>query len=106
MTELELPEEPVLELLNSVSTAKRVAALALHADHFGQRKETHRVKAEQNGTLAPRKDRRVKDGSQAKGHRTAQAAGQGGAVVRKQGKQGDKLGSKSRSVGKAGKTST
>ncbi|GAA5955499.1 hypothetical protein JCM3765_006796 [Sporobolomyces pararoseus] len=65
LTELELPEEPVLELLNSVSIAKRMANIALHQEGFGSKQENNRKKA---GI--------VKGG----GSETAKAAGKGGAV--------------------------
>ncbi|PWN95818.1 DEAD-domain-containing protein [Tilletiopsis washingtonensis] len=45
MTEHEMPEEEVLERLNAVSTAKRVAAMELHDTHFGERQEAHKKKA-------------------------------------------------------------
>lgn len=106
LTELALPEEPVLELLNSVSVAKRVASLALHSEGFGLKQATNRKKAEDEGRLVKRADRRVGGGhghehgkgkgkgkgknedagsgrGNAKATATVQAAGQGGAGVRR-----------------------
>ncbi|KAG8701630.1 putative RNA helicase [Ceratobasidium sp. 395] len=45
LTELNLPEEKVLEGLNAVSTAKRVANMELHDSEFGKREEIHKKKA-------------------------------------------------------------
>ncbi|KAG8746553.1 putative RNA helicase [Ceratobasidium sp. 428] len=45
LTELSLPEEKVLEGLNAVSTAKRVANMELHDSEFGKREEIHKKKA-------------------------------------------------------------
>lgn len=45
LTELELPEETVLESLNIVSTARRVANLAMHDSGFGERQATNKAKA-------------------------------------------------------------
>ncbi|KAG9105074.1 putative RNA helicase [Ceratobasidium sp. 370] len=45
LTELSLPEEKVLERLNVVSTAKRVANMELHDSEFGKREEIHVKKA-------------------------------------------------------------
>jgi len=45
LTEMTLPEEKVLEKLNMVSTAKRVANLELHDSDFGQREEVYKIKA-------------------------------------------------------------
>lgn len=44
MEELILPEEAVLEHLNKVSTAKRVATMNLHDDKFGEKQELRRKK--------------------------------------------------------------
>ncbi|KAI0711067.1 DEAD-domain-containing protein [Cerioporus squamosus] len=44
LTELELPEERVLEKLNAVSTAKRLANMELHDSDFGKREEIHKIK--------------------------------------------------------------
>uniref|UniRef100_A0A0K3CFT9 BY PROTMAP: gi/342321531/gb/EGU13464.1/ ATP-dependent RNA helicase DBP8 [Rhodotorula glutinis ATCC 204091] n=2 Tax=Rhodotorula toruloides TaxID=5286 RepID=A0A0K3CFT9_RHOTO len=44
LQELELPEEPVLELLNSVSMAKRMANMELHSEGFGARQENNKKK--------------------------------------------------------------
>ncbi|GAA5862534.1 hypothetical protein JCM8547_002096 [Rhodosporidiobolus lusitaniae] len=72
LEELELPEEPVLELLNSVSMAKRMANMALASEKFGERKENN---AKKNGTL-PDKSR----GARGAENKSAEAAGKGGAV--------------------------
>jgi len=45
LEELNLPEEKVLENLNSVSTAKRLANMELHDSDFGKREEIHRIKS-------------------------------------------------------------
>ncbi|PWN52230.1 DEAD-domain-containing protein [Violaceomyces palustris] len=45
MEELEMDEEAVLEKLNQVSTAKRVATMALHDEGFGERQERNKKKA-------------------------------------------------------------
>lgn len=39
-----LPESKVLEKLNDVSTAKRLAHMELHDSEFGKREEIHEVK--------------------------------------------------------------
>ncbi|KAI0751574.1 DEAD-domain-containing protein [Daedaleopsis nitida] len=44
LTELELPEGKVLEKLNAVSTAKRLANMELHDSDFGKREEIHKIK--------------------------------------------------------------
>ncbi|KAK4049407.1 putative RNA helicase [Microbotryomycetes sp. JL201] len=46
LEELELPEEPVLELLNSVSIAKRMANMDLHSQGFGLKQQTNKKKNE------------------------------------------------------------
>lgn len=46
MTEHSMPEETVLEKLNAVSTAKRVATMALHDAKFGQQQERNKQKAQ------------------------------------------------------------
>ncbi|KAN0061005.1 putative RNA helicase [Thecaphora frezii] len=47
LTELEgMDEEEVLQHLNKVATAKRVATMALHHDRFGERQERNKKKAE------------------------------------------------------------
>ncbi|GAA5891409.1 hypothetical protein JCM5296_006517 [Sporobolomyces johnsonii] len=71
LEELPLPEEPVLELLNSVSIAKRMANMALHSEGFGQKQENNRKK-HGGGQGEPR--------SGGAGAASAQAAGSGGAV--------------------------
>ncbi|KEP52387.1 ATP-dependent RNA helicase dbp8 [Rhizoctonia solani 123E] len=45
LTELSLPEDKVLEGLNAVSTAKRIANMELHDSEFGKREEVHAKKA-------------------------------------------------------------
>ncbi|KAF8450450.1 P-loop containing nucleoside triphosphate hydrolase protein [Boletus edulis BED1] len=44
LTTLTLPEDRVLDKLNAVSTAKRVANMELHDSNFGQREEIHKIK--------------------------------------------------------------
>ncbi|EPT03636.1 hypothetical protein FOMPIDRAFT_1028500 [Fomitopsis schrenkii] len=44
LTEMTLPEEKVLEKLNAVSTAKRLANMGLHDSEFGKREEIHKLK--------------------------------------------------------------
>lgn len=44
LSEMTLPEEQVLENLNAVSTAKRLANMELHDSNFGKREEIHRIK--------------------------------------------------------------
>ncbi|KAI0796832.1 P-loop containing nucleoside triphosphate hydrolase protein [Abortiporus biennis] len=44
LTEMTLPEPKVLEKLNDVSTAKRLANMELHDSDFGKREEIHRIK--------------------------------------------------------------
>ena len=44
LQELDLPEGPVLELLNAVSIAKRMANMALHAEGFGKKQERNKLK--------------------------------------------------------------
>ncbi|KAF8655262.1 hypothetical protein AX16_003163 [Volvariella volvacea WC 439] len=46
LTEMTLPEGKVLEKLNTVSTAKRLAQMELHDSDFGRREEIHRLKQE------------------------------------------------------------
>ncbi|KAF8138544.1 P-loop containing nucleoside triphosphate hydrolase protein [Boletus edulis] len=45
LTTLTLPEDRVLDKLNAVSTAKRVANMELHDSNFGQREEIHKIKS-------------------------------------------------------------
>ncbi|CAE6432496.1 unnamed protein product, partial [Rhizoctonia solani] len=49
LTELNLPEDKVLEGLNAVSTAKRIANMELHDSEFGKREEIHAKKAAKLG---------------------------------------------------------
>ncbi|KAF8974298.1 P-loop containing nucleoside triphosphate hydrolase protein [Flammula alnicola] len=44
LEEMTLPEDKVLDKLNVVSTAKRVANLELHDSNFGKREEIHQIK--------------------------------------------------------------
>ncbi|KAI0772067.1 P-loop containing nucleoside triphosphate hydrolase protein [Trametes elegans] len=44
LTELALPEGKVLEKLNAVATAKRLANMELHDSDFGKREEIHKIK--------------------------------------------------------------
>ncbi|KAM0792864.1 hypothetical protein ACM66B_002627 [Microbotryomycetes sp. NB124-2] len=46
LEELDLPEEPVLELLNAVSIAKRMANMDLHSQGFGAKQQTNKKKNE------------------------------------------------------------
>jgi len=45
LTEMDLPEGKVLEKLNAVSTAKRLANMELQDSEFGKREEIHRIKS-------------------------------------------------------------
>ncbi|WOO85035.1 ATP-dependent RNA helicase DBP8 [Vanrija pseudolonga] len=45
LTELELPEETVLENLNKVSVARRVATMEMHDSGFGERQAINKAKA-------------------------------------------------------------
>ncbi|KAF8524616.1 P-loop containing nucleoside triphosphate hydrolase protein [Hysterangium stoloniferum] len=47
LLEMTLPEEKVLEKLNAVSTAKRLANMELHDSNFGKREKIHKMKKEQ-----------------------------------------------------------
>ncbi|KAF8897484.1 P-loop containing nucleoside triphosphate hydrolase protein [Infundibulicybe gibba] len=44
LVEMTLPETKVLEKLNAVSTAKRLANMELHDSDFGKREEIHKIK--------------------------------------------------------------
>ncbi|KAI0824747.1 P-loop containing nucleoside triphosphate hydrolase protein [Trametes gibbosa] len=44
LTEMALPEGKVLEQLNAVATAKRLANMQLHDSDFGKREEIHKIK--------------------------------------------------------------
>ncbi|KAF8351514.1 P-loop containing nucleoside triphosphate hydrolase protein [Amanita rubescens] len=44
LEEMKLPEDAVLEKLNAVSTAKRLANMELHDSDFGKRERTQRIK--------------------------------------------------------------
>ncbi|EIW61441.1 DEAD-domain-containing protein [Trametes versicolor FP-101664 SS1] len=44
LAELDLPEGKVLEQLNTVATAKRLANMELHDSDFGKREEIHKIK--------------------------------------------------------------
>ncbi|ORX36665.1 P-loop containing nucleoside triphosphate hydrolase protein [Kockovaella imperatae] len=54
MEELDLPEEQVLESLNSVSVARRVATMEMHDTGFGERQATNKAKALRNVKRAKR----------------------------------------------------
>ncbi|CCM04056.1 uncharacterized protein FIBRA_06215 [Fibroporia radiculosa] len=45
LSEMALPEAKVLEKLNAVSTAKRLANMELHDSNFGKREEIHKIKS-------------------------------------------------------------
>ncbi|KAI0685023.1 DEAD-domain-containing protein [Cytidiella melzeri] len=45
LTEMQMPEGKVLESLNVVSTAKRLANMEVHDSDFGKREEIHRIKS-------------------------------------------------------------
>ncbi|GAA6004069.1 DEAD/DEAH box helicase [Rhodotorula paludigena] len=92
LTELDLPEEPVLELLNSVSMAKRMAHMELHSEGFGQRQENNRKK-HGGGSDDKKKQKRPQQHGQK--NASAQAAGKGGAV---KGKKATAGGAKERGV--------
>ena len=114
LEELELPEEPVLEQLNAVTMAKRMAHMVsfetrnvlphqrmkesltaygpllqeLHSEGFGERQRKNKEKAQNGGGGG--KTRGGESGGDRKGkhnnNKTANAAGKGGAV----GKGGEK----------------
>lgn len=44
LEEMQMPEQKVLEHLNAVSTAKRLANMELHDSDFGKREEIHKIK--------------------------------------------------------------
>lgn len=44
LEEMEMPEDRVLEKLNTVSTAKRLANMELSDSNFGKREEIHKMK--------------------------------------------------------------
>ncbi|KIJ69994.1 hypothetical protein HYDPIDRAFT_104666 [Hydnomerulius pinastri MD-312] len=46
LTAISLPEDKVLDNLNAVSTAKRLANMELHDSNFGHREEVHRLKTQ------------------------------------------------------------
>ncbi|GAA5879091.1 hypothetical protein JCM3774_005566 [Rhodotorula dairenensis] len=90
LEELELPEEPVLEQLNAVTMAKRMAHMELHSEGFGERQRKNKEKSQaENGD-------RVSGGKtpgQGKGklnNKSANAAGKGGAVGKAGAKKKDK----------------
>lgn len=66
MTELKCPEERVLEHLNKVSTAQRVASVQCRSEGVGQRQEVHKKKqaildkAARKQHKADKKDRSLK----------------------------------------------
>lgn len=62
MQEMALPEEDVLEHLNKVTTAKRVATMELHEEKFGEKQEIRKKKAlmQNGGDKAAKKARQQK----------------------------------------------
>ncbi|PWN41294.1 DEAD-domain-containing protein [Ceraceosorus guamensis] len=60
MTEHSMPEEKVLERLNAVSTAKRIANLELHDTKFGARQEHNKKKAAERVKIEEKGRRRKK----------------------------------------------
>ena len=62
LEELDLPEGPVLELLNAVSIAKRMANMALHAQGFGKKQERNKMKNNEKltGTAEVKQGKKVK----------------------------------------------
>ncbi|GAA97479.1 uncharacterized protein L969DRAFT_83780 [Mixia osmundae IAM 14324] len=62
MAKLEMNEESVLEDLNKVSTAKRVALLQLSADKFGERQEINKRKNEIRAAAAGKSMKLRKEG--------------------------------------------
>ncbi|BGP45364.1 Putative RNA helicase [Rhodotorula kratochvilovae] len=95
LEELELPEEPVLELLSAVSMAKRMANMDLSKEGFGARQENNKKK---HGAGVPAGG---KAGAR-EGNKSAQAAGRGGAVRAGKGaKKGDERVRKERGAQKA-----
>ncbi|KAF9247244.1 P-loop containing nucleoside triphosphate hydrolase protein [Melanogaster broomeanus] len=46
LTAMTMPEDKVLDKLNAVSTAKRLANMELHDSNFGQREEIHKLKSQ------------------------------------------------------------
>ena len=83
MVELDLPEGPVLELLNAVSIAKRMANMALHAEGFGKKQERNKLK--NNGGVAVSE-------AKAAGKKTKSSTA---VKMRKDGKLGKEKGKKS-----------
>ncbi|KAF7792901.1 hypothetical protein EIP86_004003 [Pleurotus ostreatoroseus] len=51
LTEMDMPETKVLDHLNAVSTAKRLANMELHDSDFGKREEIHRIKSAKRKTV-------------------------------------------------------
>lgn len=45
LEEMQMSEQKVLEHLNAVSTAKRLANMELHDSDFGKREEIHKIKS-------------------------------------------------------------
>jgi len=60
MMELPLPEEKVLEELNKVTTAKRVATMELHEDKFGEKQDIRKKKQRMLDGRADDKTKRKK----------------------------------------------
>ncbi|EPQ28353.1 uncharacterized protein PFL1_04180 [Pseudozyma flocculosa PF-1] len=66
LTELEgLDEEEVLQHLNKVATAKRIATMSLHHDKFGERQERNKKKAQLQIKAEKREKRKSGKGSSA-----------------------------------------
>lgn len=59
LTELELDDDSVMERLSAVTTAKRVAAVALHDEHFGEQRERNKHKASITERRSRKKARRT-----------------------------------------------
>jgi ATP-dependent RNA helicase DDX49/DBP8 len=53
LTEMSMIESSVLENLNAVSTAKRLANMELHDSNFGQREQIHQQKAASRSAMIP-----------------------------------------------------
>ncbi|KAF8913846.1 P-loop containing nucleoside triphosphate hydrolase protein [Gymnopilus junonius] len=51
LEEMTVPEDKVLDKLNTVSTAKRLANMELHDSNFGKREEIHKIKQATRGEV-------------------------------------------------------
>ncbi|KAF9058134.1 P-loop containing nucleoside triphosphate hydrolase protein [Panaeolus papilionaceus] len=56
LEEMDVPESKVLEKLNKVSTAKRLANMELHDSNFGKREEVHKAKNAKRVRMAEGED--------------------------------------------------